>query len=285
MAFLEILKKPYPVSLAKWPMVVLISVFIGLFLLLFQPFGLQFLEREYKSLLLLGYGVVTFIFLVVELIVVPKVFPSFFEEERWTVLKQILWLGFIISSIAVGNYLYSVAFYIFPWQGLAGLLVFLGFTIPIGLFPAVIITFIQQNAYLKRNLDASAEINESMAGREERADEMDSVLQVSSGTQAYSFTYQSIVSIKSEGNYVEISFLEDGQLRHELIRSTLKSIEDLSEVGRLFRCHRAFIVNLNHVKKVSGNSQGYILKMDFGDEEIPVARSYSREFKEAMMQL
>lgn len=285
MAFLEILKKPYPINLPKWPMVVLVSVFIGLFLLLFQPFGLQFMEREHKSLLLLGYGLVTFIFLVVELIILPRLLPSVFDEERWTVLKQILWLCLIISSISIGNYLYSVAFYIFPWQGLAGLLVFLGFTIPVGLFPAVIITFIQQNVYLKRNLVASAEMNESMAGREEKDKKGNTFLEVTSGTQTFSFAYHSIVSLKSEGNYVEVSFLEDGQLKNELIRSTLKNIEDLAEDGRLFRCHRAFMVNLSHVKKVSGNSQGYTLKMDFGDEEIPVARSYSKEFKAALMQL
>ena len=68
-----------------------------------------------------------------------------------------------------------------------------------------------------------------------------------------------------------------------MIRNTLKEIEkQISDTTSLFKCHRAFIINLAHIEKVSGNSQGYSLRIKYLDREIPVARNYSKSFREAI---
>ncbi|WP_170265019.1 LytR/AlgR family response regulator transcription factor [Salibacter halophilus] len=266
----------------KWPMIIAISIFIGLFLMVFEPFGLQFIEMEYKALFLFGYGVVTFCFMVLNLIIIPKIFPRHFAEKNWTVKRHIIWLVIDVVMIAAGNYLYSVWVGFFSWAGIEGFLIFLGFTIPIGLFPAVITTFIQQNINLKRNLAGSDEINTSISHKKDHT-ETNSTLDLTAGNQTYSFHYEQIIFIESEGNYVKVHYRDGEEVKREMIRSTMKGVEDLISNEVLFRCHRAFIVNLDYVQKVEGNSQGFTLQLEFSNDQIPVSRSYTKPFKKAMI--
>jgi hypothetical protein len=282
MSFLEILNKPYPASMKKWPMIIAISIFIGLFLMVFEPFGLQMIEMEYKRLYLFGYGVVTFCFMVLNMIIIPKIFPRHFAEENWTVKRHIIWLVIDIVMIAAGNYLYSVWVGFFSWAGIEGFLIFLGFTIPIGLFPAVITTFIQQNINLKRNLAGSDEINTSISHKKEHT-ETNTTLDLTAGNQTYSYNYKQILFIESEGNYVRVHYRDGEEVKSEMIRSTMKSVEEMISKEVLFRCHRAFIVNLDYVQKVGGNSQGYTLQLEYSNDQIPVSRSYIKPFKEVML--
>ena len=47
----------------------------------------------------------------------------------------------------------------------------------------------------------------------------------------------------------------------------------------IVKSHRAFLVNLCAVSKVSGNSQGYRLFLYDCEDSIPVSRAYSKEVK------
>lgn len=280
---LSVLKQPYPVNVKKWPMIVAISCFIALFLMFFQPFGLQFVEIPLKSLKLMGYGGVTFLILAFNLKLLPHLFTIYFDEKQWTVGKQILWLSVDVLMIAVGNYFYSVTMHIFPWIGWEGLLTFIGFTVPIGLFPAVIVTFVQQNRLLRQNLKSSAEINDHL---HEPVDETEvQFLEVNVGAQSYTFNPSQILFIESEANYLNIYYLSEGELSTSRVRMTLKKMEELLEQTYLLKCHRAFIVNLNCVNKVDGNAQGYTLSLKNSSSKIPVSRSFIPAFKERMEQL
>jgi DNA-binding LytR/AlgR family response regulator len=93
----------------------------------------------------------------------------------------------------------------------------------------------------------------------------------------------SLVCIESEGNYVNTWYLEEGKIVRLLIRNTIKEIEkQIEDAPSLFKCHRAFIVNLAYIENVSGNSQGYRLKIKYLEQDIPVARNYSKSFREAI---
>jgi DNA-binding LytR/AlgR family response regulator len=41
----------------------------------------------------------------------------------------------------------------------------------------------------------------------------------------------------------------------------------------LFRCHRAYIVNLDRVTNIGGNAQGYRLSLSNNPEVVPVSRA------------
>ena len=122
------LRKPYPHRHNRWVILVLIPLFISLFMVTFQPFGLQLLVHENKNLLLVGYGLVTFIVLGFDMYILPLILPKLFNEERWQVISEVFYQIWIVLSISVGNYFYSAKFSIASWHGLHGLLIFIGFT-------------------------------------------------------------------------------------------------------------------------------------------------------------
>lgn len=214
----NILNRPYPILLNKWKLAIYVSIFISFFLSVFQPFGLQFVDINNKTIILIGYGIVTFLILLIDLFIIPILFKRFFCEENWAIWKQILWLTLIVLTISIGNYGYSIFFSIFQWVGLRGFLIFIAYTLPIAIIPIIVITFITQNVYLKRNLKISAQINE---GINEKVSENDSstLITFNSGVQKYSFRLNEIFILESEGNYVQIYYLKNEQIKTQLVKT------------------------------------------------------------------
>ncbi len=278
-----LLNKSYPQPLNKYKTIFLVSLFIALFLILFQPFGLQRFNHEHKTLLLAGYGLVTFLVLATHMLIIPKIWPSWFADEHWTIKSQIVWLLLIILNIGVGNYIYSTAFHIIQWAGIYGLLIFVLFTLLVAIIPVTAVTIISQNVHLKRNLASSQSINQNLKPDTPKAEPEE--INLASGKQIFEKPVSDILYIASEGNYLNVAFTEDGILKTTLIRNTLKTAEDATDDTTLMRCHRAFIVNLKYIKHVTGNSQGYNLSLHHTDTLIPVSRSFTREFKLRLEQL
>jgi hypothetical protein len=131
------------------------SSFISFFLIIFQPFGLQYLNSDRKSLLLAGYGLVTFVVLFIDLFIVPFVFPAVFKEEKWTVSREIMFLIGIVVTIAIWNYLYSVLLSIVPWVGIKGFIIFATFTLSIAIIPIIGVIVISHNTMLRKILKTS----------------------------------------------------------------------------------------------------------------------------------
>ena len=285
MSILDYARKPYPVSLSRWAIILVISPFISIFLVIFQPFGLQYLESDRKSLLLAGYGLVTFVVLSIDLFIVPFIFPLVFKEERWTVSREIILLIGIVITIAIGNYMYSILLSIVSWVGIKGFIVFAGFTLCISIIPIIGVIVISHNAMLRKNLNAAIQLNqvimEKKGGGVIHNDKL--VITSENKNQKIETPASNLICIESEGNYVNTWFLEEGKIVRLLIRNTIKNIEtQILEAGNMFKCHRAFIINLSYVEKVMGNSQGYRLMIKYLNKEIPVARNYSKSFREAI---
>jgi DNA-binding LytR/AlgR family response regulator len=87
-----------------------------------------------------------------------------------------------------------------------------------------------------------------------------------------------LILIKSIDNYVEIYAADEGRIQKRILRSSLKRIEqDLKDRPFLFKCHRAFLVNVRNIHRVAGNSQGYRLIFQGIEFEVPVSRNVSQD--------
>lgn len=83
-----------------------------------------------------------------------------------------------------------------------------------------------------------------------------------------------IVYIESMANYANICYMQQGEICHQMLRLTLKSVkESLSNAGYMVQCHRAFLVNLNFVVQLLHQDTGYSLQLFGVDQQIPVSRS------------
>lgn len=274
--------QPYPVVSRKWRTAFGISLFVALFILLFQPFGLSQLEHPYKIALLTGYGWVTLFFMWLFTMLLPSIMPKVFSEVSWTVGRQIGFLCLIIASIASGNYLYSAATGIVGWSGIAGMAVFLFFTLSVAIIPVTALTLITQNIALRSNLKTSGHVNDMIAAASEQAIENEVSFQFDPTWQAAPVRLADLFFVESVGNYLHVYFRKGEKTEKIQIRRTLKSVEETLNDSRIIKCHRAFLVNTGFVSHVSGNSQGYTLTLDGCEKEVPVARAYTAVFRAVM---
>lgn len=90
----------------------------------------------------------------------------------------------------------------------------------------------------------------------------------------FNFNPSTFVFARAEGNYIEITTQNDSCLKKELKRISLKQFElQVSAYTNLIRCHRTYVVNIEQVDQVRGNSQGYQLSFQGTTDKVPVSRA------------
>ena len=102
------------------------------------------------------------------------------------------------------------------------------------------------------------------------------------GTTNESVTLQisHLLYIESVGNYVKVSHLDNGQVRTDMLRATMKQMEEtLQDYPMIVRCHRAFLVNLGQVEQIASHSGSTQLLIKHCHESLPVSRSNMSQVK------
>lgn len=86
----------------------------------------------------------------------------------------------------------------------------------------------------------------------------------------------SILFLTSESNYVKVLYLDaDNKVKSKMIRQTMSNIESqLNAYPHIIRCHRAFIVNMQHVMHASSLPSGLQLTLDATTLTVPVSKTY-----------
>jgi DNA-binding LytR/AlgR family response regulator len=92
---------------------------------------------------------------------------------------------------------------------------------------------------------------------------------------------QDLLFIEADDNYCTVVYLERDKVHKKLLRSSLTRLENQVTAFNIVRCHRSYLVNLDQVKSVSGNAQGYRLHFPMTPGTVPVARSSSGMVKAA----
>lgn len=98
------------------------------------------------------------------------------------------------------------------------------------------------------------------------------------------FYPEDLIYASAEGNYVHLVLDRNGNPHKELVRCTLSSLdEQLYEWTFLFRTHRAHLVNVKKVSKLSSGMGGTRAVIPSVNMEIPVARSRVAAFKKLLI--
>lgn len=276
---------PYPRSWKVHKLALTTGAFVGFFIAYFQPFGLHNLLYSSKLFLLLGYGVVTTACIYLFSGGLPFLFPTLFRENSWNVLKQILFLLALVLIIGIVNYAYSLFFSVFPWIGFSGLFTFLVYTLSVAIFPIAAVTFITHAVYFNQHTRESSVIDNMLKQPAVEHQQSTVSIDFENGNTVFSLPENEIIYLESEGNYLRIFHTTKGELKNTLVRTTLKQVFESLGSENLFRCHRAYAINIEQVIGVKGNSQGYKLSVEKSSFEIPVSRSNSKEFKSKMQKL
>lgn len=91
---------------------------------------------------------------------------------------------------------------------------------------------------------------------------------------------EQIVYIESSDNYVTIHYWNKSKISRYLLRNSLKWIdENLTRDTSLVRCHRSFVINLDHVKVLRKTKEGLFLEIDaLNVPDILVSKTYYQRF-------
>lgn len=97
-------------------------------------------------------------------------------------------------------------------------------------------------------------------------------------------TPESILYIGAEENYVNIHYNENGKVRNYVLRTTMKSIDEMCQDSGLLRCHRSFFINPKHVKVLRKDKDGSILAELNADgvRNIPISKTYYDRLSELL---
>lgn len=286
----SLFKQPYPSTdppLQELRKAALIGVFVSLFLLLFQPFGINQWETPHKVLKILGFGAVTFAITVINFIGWPRIFPRVFAEQTWTVGREILFIISNVLLIAMANRLYLGELLNPEESSGLGWLGMILVTFMIGVFPVTALVFLNYIRQLKKYSRSAADLpvhtpattspTIPTASVADPSSEVEDVVTLLADNEKDKLVLpvESLIFIESSDNYCTVVYLKNGQPTKPLLRSSLSRLEKQVNQPYIVRCHRSYVVNLNRVERVTGNAQGYKLHLLGGQFQLPVARQYN----------
>jgi len=277
------LQKPYPFNddlKRNAKIIFFISISIFVFLLVFQPLDISNLANKEKLSLIAGLGVITFLSLSLNLMVLPSLFPKIFLHREWIVWKEILWNLWMLFTIAFGYFLLykTLGILEFDFYMIVKLNLF-------AIIPLTLLIVFNQDRLLRLHLKIATEINAKL---KESKVVQDKLVHFDSDYQKDKLSIKArlLLLIRSADNYIEVFWKDGDIIKRQLIRGTLAKAHDLlSDYNYIFKCHRSFLVNINYIDRVEGNSQGYKIYFKDIDFEIPVSKLAVDELKEKIQLL
>jgi LytTr DNA-binding domain len=308
----NLLNRPYMAYTTGWHNLSLIigsSIFIFTFLFIFEPFTIYTItDAAYKLQLILGFTVVPPCCVIFMIEIMGRIFPKVYQEKGWTVRSEILFVMSLILLITIGNYMVSILMHSDKiTMNISSFFKMLFYTATISFFPAVAFVWFRYyqltqkysrpaQVFLRPDIETTtpSDDNEQIQPEIPILPSLNGApknlvttltLVAENGKDKIQVLPQQLCYIEADDNYVTVAYLRGGQLRKELLRSSLarveaqikEQIEGQVPCLHIRRCHRSYMVNLEKVQRVSGNAQGYKLHLLQVDEALPVSRNYAKE--------
>ncbi len=266
--------KPYPFYIPfsrSFGLLIILSLIIPLFLIIFQPFKINSWECDSKVLVLGGLFIPIYLTLAFNFHLLSRTMPTFFNESKWSIGRELIWSAWNFISIVLATSLYwtivpfcEVSSIQWGQQFFSALL--------IGILPGSFCIYFNYSRALRRKLKRSEKLNKVLKKRLNSYESETVTLKGESKLDIIRFSSDSLLYIQSQDNYSKVLWLNDGEVKSVLIRSSLKSIEDQISLPDVVRCHRSYIINLRRVVSIRGNAREYRLLLDTNDITIPVSR-------------
>lgn len=282
----NVLNKPHPFIFNAYS-VLIPSIVTFMVLLILRPFEFStFTNKE-----LICWSAVFAILVGATILITVLLFKKVLQntiEEIWTVKREILLILFVLAIICLGVFTFFLNLNTEAnWLDLFSLVVVRTFAI--SFFPVLVLVLYEQNHYQKIQRRQAEQLNQELLKKQHSvAQEINKVnhpakvvLVAENEKIALQIDPMDLLFVKSERNYVEVFYRQNKKIHKELIRNSLKAIEEQLSVSVFFRCHNRFLINLHHIQKVEGNARNFELALANIEEKIPVSRGKS----ETLLQL
>jgi len=269
------------------------TTFMVVALAVFKPFGLDAWQWQ-AYVHLLAFGVIGFSICMMTDIILKYVIkmPRSFKKGAEYIIRRNLWFQFINTPlVALGICLYR--HFVLSGRVEGNQLSIVNFleTLAIIAFCSFAIglywRFKFRSKYLAMELEETRLLNEQLKGiQSEKPSEKSFQQEITlTGTTNETVTLQisHLLYIEAVGNYVKVSHLHNNQVHTNMLRATMKQMEEtLQGYPMIVRCHRAFLVNLGQVEHIISHSNSTHLLIKHCHESLPVSRSNMSQVKAAI---
>jgi hypothetical protein len=284
------LNQPFPFYLnddrKNFVLVFFISAFVTVFLYLFKTEN----EFGFADGLQWLHGLITFGVLTFNILVLPKIFPVWMDPISWNIKKYaVLNVLHLMLIWAVATILEKLFFCPLGmgWTVVAAHTV--GQVAIKGVIPIALTTMFLRARMLQENLREAIKTNQELQKiqtlKKDVPKSANQITLYSDTSESLTFNMPDLLFIEADDNYSTVMWKEAGQIQKKLLRVNLKNIESQLDNSFTLRCHRSYIVNVNAISAISGNTNGYKLKINGSDFSIPVSRPKGKEVMEKISQL
>ena len=252
------------------------SIFCYLFLLFFQPFGVNNYKIDSPVTTELALGILP---------VIPVIFLAIYLSERlirpifrnhfkftllgWYTIEFILVgsCSFLLYNVLGNFHDFKLKSFVFHLLEIGSILVF-----PFG---ATVFFFKFKN--LEKDYQQVLSLSEGRSS-------LDELLHLTGEYKKDEIALRpkEIVHLVSEDNYVGLNYLEEGMLRNYLIRSSLSRMQEILPQKFFIRCHRSHLINIIHVVSYRKSRSRLWIRLTGLKNEIPVSRTYEKVLMDAL---
>ncbi|MDN3695132.1 LytTR family DNA-binding domain-containing protein [Chryseobacterium tructae] len=241
------------------------GIIVYLFLIIFQPFGTESFHHPHKYLLLFPY---TIIFGAVFFI--SNLYTSRLND--WNIGSELLKILIILFLGSILAYFYnslvisrvSLSFENYGYMFL--------YSLAVGI-PISTIYVLSRYIYLKKSHENIAR-NIAPILNDNTGNSKAEILTILVNNTEIAISTADFLCAQSMENYCTLYYLENDEVKKRLLRISLSNILQQTETDLIKKCHRSYIINLEKVRNIKGNAQGYKLTLPKIDFEVPVSRSF-----------
>ncbi len=264
------------------------TTFTMVALAVFKPFGLDAWQwQAYVHLAviwLIGFSICMISDIILKYIVKM---PRSYEKGAEYIIRRNLWFQLINTPlVALAICLYrqfamsdKVGSNLFSLTNFVETLFIIAFcSFAIGLYWR----FKFRSRYLAIELEETRQLNEQLKEMQEK-EKQQTLLLTGTTNESVRLEISHLLYIEAVGNYAKVCHLRNGQVHHDMLRSTMKQMEEaLLPYPTIVRCHRAFLVNLGQVEQIISHSGSTQLLVNHCHESLPVSRSKMALIKAAI---
>jgi hypothetical protein len=278
--FLDNNYQKYDPEFKGWRNALFKSLVILLIFALFQPFGFKDKEALLKLMLVPSYIALAFFNSLIRFYLIRKIIKGI---KRWTIKDELV--AYVVNILIVAAVVHLVSVLItgdMPLSVEWYLRILLYVTSFYLIFFTIEFFFYNHQSVntTYQNINSEFEAVKMKLDRIEKQKE--ELVTISIEKNKIEINRNKIVFIQSVGNYLEFHLHDKGSgLKKILKRGRIHRVEkDLAGYAEFIRCHRAFIVNLNHVKSLTGNFHNARLVFNCASDKVPVSRNQYKSVKE-----
>lgn len=199
--------------------------------------------------------------------------------EKWNVRKEIFFVLMFFMLIGIGQFFLRDVIYDNPdnWSWYY-LYEEIRNTFLVGTLFATILIPINLNYQFYKNQKKALTLFPSSTSDDKTVQLSSVFIKTRVKSDDFYMVPDDFIFARSDGNYMEV-YLNSDTVEKMVKRLTAKELEaQLHQFSFIMRTHRSYLVNLKTVETITGNAQGYRLKIKNYNETLPVSRYMISEF-------